>query len=204
VRTPFRTLALAGLVLLPAILAPAAQAAAPATPYVRYGLSADNVPVLGLPGAMASPRASLIVPRAWKVLSRAPARITLLTDKPGCPYRVTFRARWKAGPDESATDHVTAALPASMPAYVEDWGVRRAYAWRVVRGSGSQRIDGLQAVGSRPSYYLRWLQPGQAVWRELAASAPKARPDARCHAGFYREVARQIGDALADNTRTTD
>lgn len=181
------------------VAAPVASAAAPPKPYTQYSISANAAPVAGLPGATGYPRAQVLVPSAWKVTKRSAGRITLRTDKRTCPYLVTFSVRFAAGPAGSAADHVTAALPAATPAYVMDSGVRRAYAWRVVRQPDTQRLDGLQAVAST----INWagLPSGQTVWNELRASAPKASASVGCHSGFYREVARQIGDALAVNTR---
>lgn len=179
--------------------APAASAAAPPKPYAQYSISATAAPVAGLPGATGYPRAHVLVPSAWKVTKRSAGRITLRTDKRSCPYLVTFSVRFAAGPAGSAADHVAAAVPAASPAYVMDSGVRRAYAWRVVRQRDTQRLDGMQAVASTANW--AGLPSGQAVWNELRASAPKANPATGCHSGFYREVARQIGDALAVNTR---
>lgn len=189
------------LLTLAALLigAPLASAAAAPKPYTQYSLSGAAVPVVGLPGATGYPRAHVLVPSAWKVTRRSAGRITLRTDKRSCPYLVTFSVRLAAGPAGSAADHVAAAVPAAQPAYVMDSGVRRTYAWRVVRQLSTQRLDGMQAVASGSIW--KGLPSGQAVWSELVASAPKANPAAGCHSGFYREVARQIGDALAVNTR---
>lgn len=188
-----------------ALALPGSALASASREYVKYGISNDGAPIAGLPAVKGYPSASVLAPQAWKVVARRPGSITLLTDKPACPYRVTFTTRWVAGPSGGAADHVTAALPVPRPAYLEDWGTRRSYAWRVIRAGSSALIKGLQAVEmpqttvamGRPRF--PGLPAGDSVWRELSASAPMAKPGAVCHSGFYREVARQVGDALADN-----
>lgn len=204
-RVRFRLLSL-GMVVVAGALVPAASAvAAPARQYVKYGISNYDATIVGLPTLKAAATASVLAPTTWKVLARKKGSITLLTDKRDCPYRVTFTARWATGATATALDHVTAALPAALPAYVEDFGTRRSYAWRVTRAPDTQAISGLQAVGMQQVRAMNGtvkfpgLPAGQSVWRELAVAAPKAKPAVRCHSGNYREVARQIGDALADN-----
>ncbi len=150
-RSPRRVIAIAvlALVALTATVAGAfAASSSSPTPYSRYSLSANNVAVTGLPGAKGYPRASVIVPKAWKLVSRGTASIKFRTDKAACPYLVTFKVVLKTGPAGTAADHVTAALPAAAPPYVEDYGVRRSYAWRVVRQKTAQRLDGMQAVAT--------------------------------------------------------
>lgn len=180
-------------------VAPAAPAATSPSSFVRYSLSANAVPVVGLPGSKAYPRAHVLVPAAWKVTKRSAGKITLLTDKRECPYVVTFSVRMAVGPSGTSTEHVTAALPAAAPAYVMDSGVRRSYAWRVVRQPSTRRLDAMQAVASTATW--SGLPAGQSVWSELRASAPVSSKAGECHSGHYREVARQIGDAIVVNTR---
>lgn len=187
------------LITLAGVLAAAPAASAVTSSFVRYPLSANAVGVVGLPGSKAYPRAHVIVPSSWKVTQRSAGRITLLTDKRVCPYVVTLSVRMAVGPSGTATEHVTAALPAAQPAYVMDSGVRRSYAWRVVRQPSTRRLDAMQAVASTGTW--SGLPAGQSVWSELRASAPVSSKAGECHSGHYREVARQIGDAIVVNTR---
>ena len=104
------------------------------TPYCALrAVAANNVPVTGLPGAKGFPRASVIVPKAWKVVSRGTGEHPLPDRQGRVPVPRDVQARLKTGPAGTAAGHVTAALPAAAPPYVEDSGVRRSYAWRVVR-----------------------------------------------------------------------
>lgn len=192
-------IALAGLGGVALIGGPAGAASTPAS-YLKYGLSGTNVAVVGLPGAKGYPRASVLVPKAWRLDWRGTTSIRFRTDKASCPYLVTFTARFALGDDVPVVQRVTGALPAPA-AYVEEQGTRRAVAWRVVRQSGTQRLDGLQSAVAPPNW--KNVPAGKRVFSELVAKAPKVNPSVSCHSGFYREVARQIGDALAVNVRAS-
>lgn len=169
-------------------------------PYHRWTLSTINAPVDGAAGLTGTARASLVAPDAWEVAQRSRGAITFRTDSRQCPFRIRFTTGLtSADATEAATAHVTAAVPASTPAYVADTGQRGSAAWRVVRAVGRPvRLQGLQAAPTQ----LR--APGSTAssraWLELRVTAT-APADADCHAGHHRTAARLIGDALAVDVR---
>lgn len=167
-------------------------------PYERYTLSGGRTAIAGAPGATGFPRASVLVPGAWKRLARTRSTLTLRTSSGPCPFTVRFSVRMTAGPAATATAHVTAALPAATRRHVEDEGTRRTSAWRVVRRRGPAKVlDGMQAYAT--SSGVSGLTSGRA-WMELVAGA-RAGSSGECHAGTYRTVARQIGDAISVSVR---
>ena len=142
---------------------------------------------------VATSRARVIVPRAWK------AKGNTQFETPGngsCSYRVKFTVRSRVDDPGEAAARVEAAVPGSGR-YVLDSGERGSGAFRVVRRavSGGVHVD---AQWSGVLTRRTDIAPkGKVVWTDLSVSAQSHAGD-ECHAGTYREVlGPQIGDALA-------
>lgn len=190
----------AGLVAVVATTAFSATAPPAPKPYDRYTMSSGEVAVVGAPGLKAYPRASVLVPRAWKRLSRTRSTITFRNDKPACPLTIRFRMRVTAAAAVPAAEHVAAAIPAAGPRYVQDEGTRGATAWRVVRRPAPVRgHDAMQAYATSAVFGGR-MPAGQRAWMELLVTS-RAPASAECHAGHFRAPARQIGDAISVSLR---
>jgi hypothetical protein len=170
------------------------------SPYDRYTLSQNNVSVAGAPGATASPRAGIVVPRAWKRLSRERDRVTFRSSSTACPFTVRLRVRVVAGPDGTAADHVALAVPAASSRNVQDEGTRGPGAWRVVRLASTTTRNGIDARHAYATAGATGMPEGRRAWVEVVVTARADVAD-ECHAGHFRTVSRQIGDALAVNVR---
>ena len=83
---------------------------------------------------------------------------------------------------------------------MQDEGSRGPAAWRVVRRVSTASVKGTDGRHAYATSGAIGMPAGQRAWVEVVVSA-RANPRSECHAGSYRVVAHQIGDALAVNRR---
>lgn len=147
---------------------------------------------------VATSRARVLVPDAWRRLSSPAGRLRFRRNQnASCRFTITYRVRSRTAPAGDAAEHVASALPAATARHLLDSGEHGGAAWRVVRQptTGQVRVDGLwTTVLTRRSDVA---PPGRVVWTDVLVSAVS---DARseCHSGTYRQaLGPAIGDSLA-------
>ena len=137
--------------------------------------------------------ASFFRPATWKLSSHTSTSRRYRGPSNGaCTYDVTVSTRAAADKPQTATEHVTEALPVPTRSRVLETGTRNESAWRITRpeATGRVRVEAMLAI--RRSY-----GPGAKAWHETRVTA-LSRPGDECHSGTYRETLRtQIGNLLA-------
>ncbi len=179
----------------PAGAAPSAYSVKALTEPARSGLAVTGA----LSDLVATSKARVLVPARWRQRRASAGRLRFTTTQnPSCHFALTYTVRSAITPVQSATDHVTAALPATSARHLLDSGERGSSAFRVVRRpgiGGRVRVDALWArVLTRRSDIV---SDGRVAWTEIRVSAQSRKGD-ECHAGTWREsLGPDIGDSLA-------
>jgi hypothetical protein len=191
---PPRLRAIAVAVAAVALTAPlVADAASPRDTLVRDRISSVTKEATVQSGVSAN----FWRPATWTLRSHTSASRTYRGPSNGaCTYDVRVSTRVTPDKAQSATEHVTDALPVPTRARVLETGTRNASAWRIVRPlttDGRVRVDAMLAT-------RRGFGAGTKAWHEIRVNA-LSRPGNECHSGTYRETLRmQVGDLLATST----
>jgi len=202
-RTPTASYRVLLTLVTGAALAAAPAAGAAGSPYITRNLTepaASGLEVTGvLADMVATSNARVLVPTSWRVRTAPAGQLRLANTQNGsCHFDLTYKATSLLAPDMSASDYVTAKLPAASSRHLLDSGQRGSRAFRVVRqaGIGGQvRVDALWAGVLTKRADI--APSGQVAWTEIRVTARSRKGD-ECHAGTWREsLGPTIGDSLA-------